>query len=205
MAIIKFVTHFGDLAVVLPLAMVAMLWFAYIGAKRLIFYWALSLAACMLITIILKMHFISCPSRLFDLRSPSGHSSLSILIYGLLGTIAAKAAEGAKRLAVIAATGGLIALIAISRSILGAHTVMEIVLGLTIGGASLLPLILAYRHVPATRLTRVHLLVLTAALPLALTIESPDTETILSRTAVQLQRIVPMCGTMPIPPEDLAQ
>ena len=205
MAIIKFVTHFGDLAVVLPLALAALLWFAYIGAKRLIFYWVASLLTCTLITIILKMYFLSCPSGHFDLRSPSGHSSLSILIYGALGTIAAKGDNGAKRLTVFAATAFLIIAIAVSRSILGAHTVLEIAIGLVIGGLALIPFVHAYLRVEAAKLAPIHLLTILAVLPFALMVESPDTEKILGAAAAHLQEIAPMCKKGTGAPGELAQ
>ena len=205
MAIINAVTHFGDLAIVLPLALAAMLWFAYIRAGRLIFYWATSLATCLLTTIILKMHFLSCPSSFLDLRSPSGHSSVSILVYGALGTIGSQALSGTRRIAAVGGAATLIVLIAVSRWILGAHTVLEILVGLAIGGVSLLPFLYAYRHTPTPKIAPLPLLAVLAILPFALLIESPDTEKILGRAAARLQEIVPTCEGRPIAPDELAQ
>ena len=205
MAIIKIVTHFGDLVVVLPLALAALLWLAHIGSKHLIFYWVASLLTCTLITIALKMYFLSCPGGHFDLRSPSGHSSLSILVYGALGTIAAKGAGKVKRLVVIGVIAALVIAIAVSRSILGAHTAPEIIAGLVIGGLALIPFSQAYLRIQAVKLAPIHLLAILTIVPFAATVESPDTEKILGRAAAQLQEIAPMCQKEAGASDELAQ
>ena len=71
------------------------------------------------------------------MHSPSGHTSLSSLIYGALTLVAATATPGLRRLLVIGAGTGLILAIAISRLLLDVHSVPEVGLGLVIGIISL--------------------------------------------------------------------
>ena len=206
MKLINIVTHFGDLLVVLPLAAAVLAWLARLRAPSLIFYWLGSVLGCILVTTILKIYFLSCPSGSFDLRSPSGHASLSVLVYGALGTIAAKAARGTARAVAIGAAAGLIALIALSRALLGAHSTPEIALGLALGGGALAPFSHRYLRIE-TRAPFPTRLLLAAAilLPLVLAMDKPDTEKLLGSAAAALLVDVPACTPEPQRAQEAAQ
>jgi membrane-associated phospholipid phosphatase len=128
-------TDFGDAAVTLPLAGAVLCWLAW-RASRLAAWWALSVALCVGLTAATKIYFYGCPP-VSDIRSPSGHTALSVLVYGALAMMAAWSGGTRTRLAPMIIGAALIVTIAVSRLVLNAHSVPEVVLGLAIGAASL--------------------------------------------------------------------
>ena len=70
------------------------------------------------------------------MHDPSGHTSLSTLVYGALALAAASGRPGLRRLLVIGAGLGLILAIAVSRLLLDAHSVPEVGLGLCVTSAA---------------------------------------------------------------------
>jgi membrane-associated phospholipid phosphatase len=129
-------TNFGDLAVLLPLAIVLALWLAAMHAARSAAAWVLAVGLCMTITAVTKVYFFVCPT-LADLHSPSGHTSLSTLVYGAITLILARESEPRQRYLPIAAGVAFIGAIALSRIAVNAHTGIEVVAGLAIGLAAL--------------------------------------------------------------------
>lgn len=144
------ITDLGDLAVLLPLAGVTLVWLMATRSMRGAAWWLAGLALCIGGTALLKIYFFAC-RPISDLASPSGHSSFSTLVYGALAVIvAAELTKGWQRTAAVAGSGGLIATIAVSRLVLGAHSLVEIMLGVGVGLASLALFTQGYlRHRPA--------------------------------------------------------
>lgn len=132
MAAIRTVTDLGDLAVLLPLTLVITLWLVVIRQSRLVVWWLVAVALCMGSTAVLKIYFYVCPP-VTDLHSPSGHTSLSTLVYGTLTLAAAAAVAGWRRSMVMIAGAALIGGIGVSRLIVHAHSIPEIVVGSAIG------------------------------------------------------------------------
>src|SRR5215471_18262782 len=122
-------TDFGDLAVLVPLAVTILVWLLYVprGAAR----WTLALSICVGLTAWLKIVFYGCPPA-GDMHSPSGHASLSTLVYGVLTLTAAAAWSGFRRVIVIGVGAGLILAIGVSRLLLDAHSLAEVGVGLII-------------------------------------------------------------------------
>jgi membrane-associated phospholipid phosphatase len=114
-----------------------------------------------------KIFFRGCPP-ISDLRSPSGHTSLSTLIYGATALIAV--VEGGAWRPRLAAAGGiaLILTIAVSRLLLGAHTVIEVALGGTIGTACIVLFGCRYRRLRPKNARLAPLLVAMTVVALAL-------------------------------------
>jgi membrane-associated phospholipid phosphatase len=129
-------TEFGDAAVQLPLAVTILLWLLLSGAPRAAAWWTASVLFCGGVTAILKIFFWGCPP-LSDLHSPSGHTSLSTLVYGATALITF--VEGGRWRPRVAAAAGvcLVLAIGLSRLLLFAHSVPEVILGWFIGSASL--------------------------------------------------------------------
>lgn len=135
LAVTVFITNFGNLAVLLPIAaavLARLLWSP--DTRRLGIFWAIAVAICGGGIGLLKVYFSACPTGLID--SPSGHSGLSLLVYGGLGFIVAARWT---RFAVpgIAAGFGLALAIAVSRILLGDHDAVEVLIGLAVGGGAL--------------------------------------------------------------------
>ena len=133
---IKTITNFGDLAVLLPLVAVVTVWLSAIHQPRALLWWCVAVGLCMGSTAALKIYYFICPP-LIDLHSPSGHTSLSTLVYGVLMLAVATVVTGWKRAAVVAFGAAFVAAIGISRVLIQAHSVPEVVVGSLIGGGAL--------------------------------------------------------------------
>jgi membrane-associated phospholipid phosphatase len=134
--VIKTLTDFGDLAVLLPLVAVVTVWLIATRQLRALSWWLIAVALCMGSTAALKIYFFVCPP-LTDLHSPSGHTSLSTLVYGVLTLAVATVVTGWKRVAVMISGAAFIAAIAMSRVLVRAHSIPEITVGSMIGIAVL--------------------------------------------------------------------
>ena len=140
------ITDFGELAVSLPLAAAMLIWLLHYSS-RAASRWVLALGVCAGLTASLKIVFYGCPPAT-DIHSPSGHTSLSTLVYGALTFVTAIAWSGSRRVLVIGSGAGLILAIAVSRLLLDAHSVPEAGLGLVIGTVSLAMFIRQYLDAP---------------------------------------------------------
>jgi len=129
-------TNLADLAVVLPLAIAILLWLLVMRSAWAAIWWSIVVAICIGGTAVLKIYFFACPP-IADLHSPSGHTSLGTLVYGAVIMFTAAETQGWQRRAVTAFGTLFILSIAISRVLLHAHTMVEILSGLLIGGVAL--------------------------------------------------------------------
>ena len=120
-------TDFGDLAVLMPLAAAMLIWLL-LHFSRTASSWVLALGFCVGLTALLKIVFYGCPP-VGDMHSPSGHTSLSTLVYGALTLAAATARPGLGRLLVIGGGAGLTLAIAVSRMLLDVRSVPEVGFG----------------------------------------------------------------------------
>lgn len=136
MGVLNGVTNLGDAAVLLPLAGLMLFFLLSVRRRREALRWLAAVALCVGSTAMLKIYFFDCPVGV-DLSSPSGHASLSTLVYGAAIVVVAAECGGPPRLLVICIGVALIFAIALSRVLLGAHSPDEVVLGVLIGAASL--------------------------------------------------------------------
>jgi membrane-associated phospholipid phosphatase len=141
--IVTDLTNFGDMAVLLPIAAALSIWLAFLPGWRHAAWWALAFALCLGGTAFLKVLFFVCAPAA-DLRSPSGHTSLSTLVYGGIAAVFAARSSGWQRAMTIGAGGALVLAIAVSRVILNSHTVIETVVGLVIGAVALSVFVRSY-------------------------------------------------------------
>ena len=145
-------SDFGDPAVLLPLAAVIFFWLVAMRSIAAGASWLAAVALCAGGTALLKIYFGACPLG-YDLNNPSGHSSLSTLVFGALAVmILAELQASWQRIAVVAAATIFCLGIAISRVLLRLHTGPEIALGIVIGLAALAIFSAGYfRHRPVRR------------------------------------------------------
>ena len=141
-------TNFGDLAVLIPVAIVVSIWLLHSQTRRDALWWGGAAALCMGATALLKIAFFVCPPA-DTLHSPSGHTSFSVLVYGGFGLFVAAKMEGWQRLAAVLGAIVVVGAIAASRVLLNSHTWVETVLGFTIGAGALG--MLAARYLPNRR------------------------------------------------------
>ena len=133
---LRAVTDFGDLAVLLPLTAAILVWLLREASRRNAAWWALATIACMGGTALLKALFFVCPP-VDALQSPSGHTSLSTLVYGALAVLMAAQTQGWRRVALVVIGLAFVGAIATSRVLLGSHSPIEVGIGLAIGGGVL--------------------------------------------------------------------
>lgn len=136
-------TGFGDTAVLIPLAAVMLLWLLAMRAPRGAVWWGIAVTFCLGMTALLKISFYGCPP-IPDLHSPSGHTSLSTLVYGAMTLVTASETGGVRRIMAISVGTGVILAIAASRLLLRVHSTVEVGVGLVIGTAALALFVLGY-------------------------------------------------------------
>jgi membrane-associated phospholipid phosphatase len=131
-------TRLGELQILLPVALIAclVLW-RQSAARPLAFWWLTYLGLATLATTASKIAFIGWGIGIAELNftGVSGHAMLAAAIYPLLlGIAASQAPPGGQKIA-IAAGFMLALLVGISRLVVGAHSVSEVLAGLLLGGA----------------------------------------------------------------------
>ena len=181
-------TRFGDVAVLMPLAIIVLIWFLLIRSFRCAAWWAISVLLCLIATVVLKLSFDQCPP-IPQVHSPSGHTSLSTLVYGAITLVATAQTNGWLKKVMLGAGASLILGIAASRLYLNAHSLSEISLGFLVGTATLVVFGQAYRQFEGATIARVILLIfVTGTLTIILHGQSLN-------TAVMLQKIASYFGS----------
>ena len=163
----KFLTDFGDSAVLLPLSAVVLIWLLATRSVGAAIWWVGVLIVFGAIIGGLKMLFFACPPAV-DVRSPSGHTGFSMLVYGGIAAIIAIQRRSAwSRAAIMLAALALVVGIAISRVSLHMHSRTETLIGFLIGVVAVAAFIYGYRRTTPSRRLLAPLLfavVLTAAI-----------------------------------------
>jgi membrane-associated phospholipid phosphatase len=138
MRLIHALTGFGDIAVIAPAALIVCAVVARYQS-RLAGLWLLgALAGCALVIAALKVLFGVCFAVWGgNIYSPSGHAGMSVAFYGAVGMIASRQSGRIPPMAILAAAALLISGIALSRVLIGAHTVPEVWAGLLVGTVAL--------------------------------------------------------------------
>lgn len=131
-------TRLGEMQILLPAALLALLWLLRQAAsRRLATGWLVLLLASTLLTAASKIAFMGwgIGSAELNFTGISGHAMLASAIYPLLlGTLASYASPIGQRLA-IGSGFALALLVGISRLEVGAHSVSEVLAGLLLGSA----------------------------------------------------------------------
>lgn len=134
----KFLTDFGDQAVVLPLAAAIALCLLLLGWWRAAIGWAIAVFGTFALVLSLKIIFYACHAVLPDLGivSPSGHTASATVVYG--GVLTLLGRRGTRHLAahlllVAFAALALAVLFGVSRVDLGVHTIPDVLVGGAVG------------------------------------------------------------------------
>jgi membrane-associated phospholipid phosphatase len=163
----RFLTDFGDSAVLLPMSAVVLIWLLATRSVGAAIWWIGILAVFGAIIGGLKMLFFACPPAV-DVQSPSGHTGFSMLVYGgIAAIIAAQRRSAWSRAAIMLAVVTLVVGIAISRVTLHMHSSTETLIGFLIGAAAVAVFVFGYRRTTTNQRLMAPLLfavVLTAAI-----------------------------------------
>jgi membrane-associated phospholipid phosphatase len=155
-------TGFGDVAVLTPLAAVLMIWLLLKGSFRCAGWWAISVLSCAIVIFVLKLVFYQCPPTP-QLHNPSGHTGLSMLVYGAITLVTAAETKGVLQKTMLLGGICLILAIAISRLLLHVHSLPEVAIGLMIGAGAFSP-VLPELSAPRRRTAWVILLIAASAI-----------------------------------------
>jgi membrane-associated phospholipid phosphatase len=176
-ALIVSLTHLGDVAVLIPLATIILIWLVLISHFRSAAWWVISVVLCLTVTSVLKLFFYQCPP-IPQLHSPSGHTSLSMLVYGAITLVTAAETKGLPQNIIFCGGVSLILAIAASRLYLSQHSLPEVGLGFVIGATSLVVFSQSYRRRAGASVRVLLLIMVSGMLTLALHGRTFDTQTI---------------------------
>jgi membrane-associated phospholipid phosphatase len=127
---VRYLTDFADQAVILPLVLATAIALVMQGWRRGAVVWLVVVGATFLAMLGLKLMFLAC-SPLFgpmDVHSPSGHVAAATVVTGGLAAMLIRRRASILPAALLAAI-----VISVSRLVLGAHSLPEVILGALIG------------------------------------------------------------------------
>jgi len=145
------VTELGDVQVVLPVMVAVLGWLIAHRFWRTALYWiaAVGVAEALAKVIKLSLHRPR-PSTSYpgieQFSFPSGHATLSVVVYGFLAFLLSIHASHKLRVVIVSATVLLVGSVALSRIYLGAHWMSDVLGGLSFGTAWIAVLAVAYLY-----------------------------------------------------------
>lgn len=192
-AFLNAVTDLGDSAILLPLALLAGVCLTLLGWRRSAVVLALAVGATGAVIGGLKILLRGCAPIL---HSPSGHTALSVVTFGLLAAVFAKGLGRLPAALISLATALLVAGIAVSRVLLEAHSWQEVVAGGLVGCGILA---LALRRLGPEPPLRLSWLLVACLLPVVLLHgQRLPTEEMLAHLSTLLSRHPLACPTAPL-------
>lgn len=156
----RFITDFGDQAVILPLVVAVGFALLLQGWRRGAVAWAVAVSVTFFVMLVLKLVFLACSSSIgTDIRTPSGHVAATAMVTGGLAALLIRRRAIVLALAAIAAF-----VIAVTRLALGLHSLEEVMIGAAVGLAGAAALIkLAGPTPPELEAARIGLMALAVA------------------------------------------
>lgn len=136
--LLVWITDLADTGVVLPLSalLIGLLW--YLESVRSAWLFGRALIACLAAMFVLKVLFISCGQAMgSSINSPSGHTSLGVFFYGTAAVLFWVKRPGFQGIVASICLALLICTIAISRLVLNAHNLPEVIVGGCVGAMAL--------------------------------------------------------------------
>lgn len=129
------VTDLGDATLLAPASALLLIYLLCLKATRTATIWLTTVALCAALTIALKLVFLACAPYvpLLAIRSPSGHTSMSMTFYGCWALMVAGNKDQLTRIALLSVGLTLVICVAVTRVIIHAHTPSEVLAGFFIG------------------------------------------------------------------------
>lgn len=134
------ITDIGDSAVLGGATFAGIVYLLISGCRKGAAALALSFLGAAISIGLIKLLFIGCDGywRNYNINSPSGHAALSVAVLGTYGLlIASQLRKGWWRLVPVMLFVALAVIISITRVKLGVHSIMEVVIGILVGGGVL--------------------------------------------------------------------
>ncbi len=186
------ITRLGEAQLVLPATLAATVWVArQTDIRALMWRWALLLVGAVALTTATKLAFIGwgVGAASLDFTGISGHAMFASAAYPLLLRLTLAYRPNHWQHVAWVAGFALAALVAVSRVVVGAHSVSEIVAGFALGGAVGLLALPKWRVrdvAPSLALPFVLLLWVGLHLPIGSGVPSVDTHGLVTRLALAL-------------------
>jgi undecaprenyl-diphosphatase len=142
------ITEIGDTTVCLAVSSAVLLYLLWRKCWRTAMYWTAAVAFAECSVAVLK-HILARarPSSALDSFSfPSGHATLSLVVYGFLGYLLLRNQPRAIKLGAGIVIGAFVGLVSLSRIYLGVHWFSDVLAGLALGLSGILLLSIAYSH-----------------------------------------------------------
>ena len=171
-----------------------LIWLGIWGGTRLALAWIAGLIVCGAVTAALKIYFHACPIPGVALDSPSGHTSMSLFVFGGLTLVTAAQTRTWRRAAVLLLGGLLILAIAWSRAMLDYHSLPEVIIGLIIGTLALTLFWLPFRRFRPAQMPLWPLWIATLVPIVVLHGHQISTENLLHRIALYLRNVIDFCA-----------
>jgi membrane-associated phospholipid phosphatase len=132
-----YIVDLGDVSVALPIAAILITWLCGHGRWRTGIWCAFAVLGCGAIILFLKLAFFAGDLRLpgLGLQNPSGHSAVGAVVYGSLAWIVSREMPGLRGRVLLFLGCADVVAIGTSLYVMGAHTLPDVVAGLTLGGA----------------------------------------------------------------------
>ena len=132
--------HLGHSAILFPASLVffgCLLWF---DRRSDAMAFGAALTVCLLATLVAKLAFHACGAQIpaFGIENPSGHTSFSAVFYGCVALIVAGGRPLLQRTGIYAGTALFVLLVGVSRVVVEAHTLPDVIAGTFIGMIAIL-------------------------------------------------------------------
>jgi len=137
------ITRLGESGFLLPIGLILWFWLMVARCYRAALIWAIAFGSAILVVVASKVAFIGwgIGIRSIDFTGFSGHTMLAAALFPALAYAMTGGARQSLRIAAIASALLFAALIAISRVVLEAHSISEVVGGFALGALAALCLI----------------------------------------------------------------
>lgn len=145
------ITELGDAQVLLPVILVALAWFLSHRLWLTAGYWLAAIGVAEVLAKVLKVALHRPRPGAFyggieQFSFPSGHATMSVVVYGFLAFLLCRNVRAGLRKVVISLTVTLVGLIVLSRLYLGAHWLSDVLGGSSFGVAWVAALAIAYEY-----------------------------------------------------------
>jgi hypothetical protein len=129
--------NFGDVRVALPIAAILIVWLCARRRWHTAIWCAVAVLGCSAAVLFLKLAVFAGHLRLpsIALQNPSGHSTISAVVYGSLAWVLSRELPLWRGRALLLLTGAGVAAIGASLYLTNAHTLPDVVVGLTLGSS----------------------------------------------------------------------
>jgi undecaprenyl-diphosphatase len=160
------ITELGDTGVALAVSIAVLAYLLWRKSWRTAMYWTAAVAFAQCTIAALKLILARArPSLALETYSfPSGHATLSLVIYGFLAYLLVRKQARPVQIGAGMAVGAFVGLVSLSRIYLGVHWFSDVLAGLALGSSWIVLLSIAYsRHVRGEVLRPSRLAVVAAA------------------------------------------